>query len=295
MAYPLSDDGVGFDSSPADPFSLPIASGFGLISLQERARLAGGSIELRSAPGMGTQIDASIPYQPGPEADSLQQETVVAATTTQPAAAGDIRVLIVDDHEVMRSGIRKLLEESTDVTVAGEASDGEDAIQQIQALAPDVVLLDIQMPKLDGVETLRRLRELGVEAPVILLSTYARDDYIFDGLRAGARGYLLKDVGKDDLVHAIRTVHGGASLLQPVIAKRLIERLDTQISFRITNRERQVIQLLASGARNKEIAAELYISDYTVKFHVQNLYKKLGVRTRAEAVRVATEHDLLSP
>ena len=142
-----------------------------------------------------------------------------------------------------------MLERSDGLVVVGEAEDGEEAIEQIQALAPDVVLLDIQMPRLDGVDTTRRLRELELETQVILLSVYAKDEYIFDGLRAGARGYLLKDVGEDDLVRAIKTVHGGGSLLEPVIAKRLIEQLEGELGPQLTKREMEVLRALAARPR----------------------------------------------
>ena len=164
----------------------------------------------------------------------------------------------------------------------------------VQTLAPDVVLLDISMPKLDGVGTLRRVSELGLQTRVILLSAYATDEYIFDGLRAGAGGYLLKDVSRDELANAIRTVHEGGSLLHPVVAKRLIEQLDNKETSGLSDREIEVIMLLASGARNKEIATQLSVTIHTVKFHLDNVYRKLGVQTRAEAVRVASERGILN-
>ena len=197
-------------------------------------------------------------------------------------------------HEVFRRGILNTLEQIDGMTVVGEAEDGEEAIEKIQTLAPDVVLLDISMPKLDGVETLRRVNELGLQTRVILLSVYATDEYIFDGLRAGAVGYLLKDVSRDDLANAIRTVHDGGSQLHPLVAKRLIEQMDNKKASGLSDREIDVIRLLASGARNKEIAAQLSVTIHTVKFHLDNVYRKLGVQTRAEAVRLASERGLLT-
>ena len=149
------------------------------------------------------------------------------------------------------------------------------------------------MPKLDGVETVRRLRQLGIDTPVVLLSVYAKDEYIFDGLRAGARGYLMKDVGRAELVQAIKTVHAGGSLLQPVIANRLVERMAIDQAAGLSERQQEVLQLLASGVRNQEIADQLFLSLRTVKFHIENLYRNLGVRTRTEAVRVARERSIL--
>ena len=149
------------------------------------------------------------------------------------------------------------------------------------------------MPKLDGVETVRKLRQLGIDTPVILLSVYVKDEDIFDGLRAGARGYLMKDVGQAELVSAIKTVNEGGSLLQPVVANRLVERMAIDEAAGLSDRQQEVLRLLASGARNQEIADQLFLSLRTVKFHVENLYRNLGVRTRTEAVRVARERGIL--
>jgi DNA-binding NarL/FixJ family response regulator len=202
-------------------------------------------------------------------------------------------VLVVDDHEVVRQGIRKMLEQADGVRVVGEAADGVAAIDQIQALTPDVVLLDLEMPRLNGVETLAKLRELGVEAGVILLSTYAKDEYVVEGLRRGARGYLLKDASREDLLGAIRTVHGGGSLLQPVVATRLLERLEAGAASDLTERELDVLRLLATGARSKEIAAQLHVEVRTVRFHTENIFRKLDATTRTQAVRIAAERGLL--
>lgn len=290
----VSDDGFGFEPSSAQGVLSPTGGGFGLTSIQERARLAGGHIEVRSAPGMGTQIELEIPYQPAAREAPPLTGTSVAASRPQPSEAGAIRVFVVDDYEVARQGIRGMVEQADDLTVVGEAGDGEAAMEQIRALAPDVILMDVRMPKLDGVETLRRLRKLEIDTPVILLSVYVEDEHIFDGLKAGARGYLTKDVSRDDLTQAIRTVHEGGALLQPIIASRLIRRLDNEPTSNLTEREMEVLQLLASGARNKEIASQLVLSLNTVKFHVANVYQKLGVQTRTEAVRAASERGLLS-
>ena len=290
----VTDGGIGFDSSAAHAALSSAGTGFGLISMQERARLAGGYIEIHSTPAVGTQVEATIPYQPNSGSPSALVETSTAANFSQDVGPALIRVLIVDDHEVVRRGILNTIEQINGMMVVGEAEDGEDAIEKIQSLAPDVVLLDISMPKLDGVGTLRRVSELGLQTRVILLSVYATDEYIFDGLRAGAAGYLLKDVSRDDLAIAIRTVHEGGSLLHPVVAKRLVEQLDNKETTGLSDREIEVIRLLASGARDKEIAAQLSVTTHTVKFHLKNVYRKLGVQTRAEAVRVAGERGLLT-
>ena len=174
-----------------------------------------------------------------------------------------------------------------------EAPDGEVAMEKIVSLHPDVVLLDMQMPRMDGVETLRKLNAAGINSRVILLSVYAKDEQLFEGLRAGARGYLMKEATGAELVSAIRTVHQGGSLLQPAIADRLIERLHSGAESPLTGRELEVMRLVASGALNREIAEHLSVSLRTVRFHVENVFQKLGVRTRTQAVRVASEKGLL--
>ena len=265
-----------------------------MTSMRERIRLVGGHIEVRSAPGMGTRVDAEVPYRQRPEQAVNPPWSSQDIESPQSGLLTDlIRVLMVDDHELVRQGIRNTLEQSEGISVVGEAGEGEAAIEQILATHPDVVLMDIQMPKQDGVETVRKLRELGIDIPVILLSVYVKDEYIFDGLRAGAKGYLMKDIGRAELVAAIRTVHEGGSLLQPVIANRLVERMAIDEAAGLSERQQEVLQLLASGARNQEIADQLFLSLRTVKFHVENLYRNLGVRTRTEAVRVARERSIL--
>ena len=212
---------------------------------------------------------------------------------SQDKTPGSIRVVLVDDHEVVRVGIHNMLRGVAGVTIVGEARDGEEAIERIQALAPDVVLMDLKMPRLDGVGSIRQMRKLGLNTPVILLSAYYDEEYVFEGLRAGARGYLPKDVDRRELVLAIRTVHEGGSSLQLVMVQRLIETLAAESGKSLTKREREVLALLGSGARNKEIANRLYLSVNTIKFHIENIYQKLGVRSRTQASRVANERGLL--
>ena len=266
-----------------------------MTSMRERIKLVAGQIEVRSAPGMGTRVDVEVPYRQRQMHASIPAESSRDDDSPESGPLIDtIRVLMVDDHEVIRQGIRTMLEQTGGLSVVGEASDGEAAVEQVLAVHPDVVLMDIQMPKQDGVVTVRKLRELGINTPVILLSMYSKDEYIFDGLRAGASGYLIKDVGRAELVDAIRTVHGGGSMLQSVIANRLIERMAGDESSGLSERQHEVLQLLASGARNQEIADQLFLSLRTVKFHVENLYRNLGVRTRTEAVRVARERNILT-
>ena len=216
-----------------------------------------------------------------------------AIHANRPADRPDaIRVLVVDDHEVVRRGIHDMLDRSAGITVVGEAGDGESALAQIAELKPDVTLLDVAMPRMDGVRTLQELRRRGLTARVILLSVFAKEEQIFEGIRSGARGYLVKDTGRDDLIHAIRAVHGGGSLLPPVIAERLADRIDQGGRDDLTDREREILQHLASGATNKEIARAVSLSSGTVKWHIANVFQKLGASTRTEAVRVAQERGL---
>ena len=288
----ISDDGDGFPPSTLRRAPRP-GGGFGLIAMRERARLTGGTIEVRSTPRQGTEIRVQVPYETTATAADPVEALAAARGGRRPAADGTIRVLIVDDHEALRFGIRGILERSEGITVAGEADNGERGVEMALALAPDIVLLDVRMPKLDGMATIRRMHELGSTARVILLSAFSGDEHVLEGLRAGARAYLLKDVSPDDLVRSIRSVHDGGSLLQPVIAAQLMTRLDIGEYPHLTGRERQVLLLLAHGARNKEMAHDLGVSVNTIKFHIDNVFKKLGTRTRTEAVRVARERSLL--
>ena len=288
----VSDDGTGFDPSLQTSRPSPKGGGFGMISMRERARLVDGRVEVLSTLGVGTRVEAEIPYQPQrKEAPTPQRPS---ASASQKEINQGIRVLVVDDHEVVRQGIRNMLDGSAAVVVIGEAGDGDAAIEQIRRLEPDVVLMDIQMPRADGVEAVQRLRELGLDTRVILLSVYANDEYIFEGISAGARGYLMKDVGREELVGAIKTVHEGGSLLQPTIATRLIERMSSEKASGLSKRELEVLSVIASGAQNKEIGDRLSLTTNTVKFHVANGFRKLGVQNRTEAVRIARERGLLN-
>ena len=290
----VSDDGDGFEPSEVEGMPSPTGGGFGLTSMQERARLAGGRLEIHSAQGSGTQVAAWVPYETAPAAIIANEESTATPGPRLTEESGDIRVLLVDDQAMVRRGVRGMIEQSDGMVVVAEAEAGEQAVARVQTTKPDVVLLDMHMPRLDGVETMKQLRELAPETRVILLSVYATDEYILDGLRAGASGYLLKDVGEDQLLRAIRTVHSGGSMLEPVVAKRLIEGLGSQRRPRLTARELEVLQLVASGSRDREIAEKLSLSVRTVRFHLENIYRKLDVGNRTAAVRVATDRGMLA-
>jgi DNA-binding NarL/FixJ family response regulator len=203
-----------------------------------------------------------------------------------------IRVLIADDHAVVRQGLRTFLDLQEDIEVVGEAADGEEALAAAERLAPDVVLLDLVMPRLDGIQALRRLRERVPAARAIVLSSFVDDDKLFPAVRAGAAGYLLKDVQPQELVAAIRTVHGGGALLHPSVAARLMDELAADP---LTPREREVLVLIGRGMANKRIALELGIAEKTVKAHVSSVLAKLGVTDRTQAALYAVREGLVGP
>ena len=215
-----------------------------------------------------------------------------------------IRVLIVDDQELVRTGFRLFLETQPGLAVVGEAGDGEEAIERVRALRPDVVLMDIRMPTMDGVEATAKLTSGAIEpAPrVLVLTTFDLDEYVFGALRAGAAGFLLKDAPRERLIEAIRVVHSGEALLSPSITRRLIEDFAARsdpieppaaVLAELTPREREVLVLVAHGLSNAEIAARLVVTEATVKSHVGGVLLKLGLRDRVQAVVFAYEHGIV--
>jgi two-component system, NarL family, response regulator LiaR len=203
-----------------------------------------------------------------------------------------IRVLIADDHAVVRQGLRTFLDLQDDMEVVGEAGDGEEALALAADLAPDVVLIDLVMPRVDGIEAIRRLREHAPSARAIVLSSFVDDDKLFPAVRAGAAGYLLKDVQPQELVEAIRTVHGGGALLHPQVAARLLQDMAEDP---LTPREHDVLALIGRGMPNKLIARELSLSEKTVKAHVSSILAKLGVTDRTQAALYAVREGLVGP
>jgi len=210
-----------------------------------------------------------------------------------------IRVLIVDDHAVVREGLRKFLELQDGLEVVGEAGDGAEALEAAERLAPDVVLMDLVMPKLDGVEAMRELRARLPACRVIVLTSYADDERLLPAIRAGAAGYLLKNVQPQELARAVRAAHAGATLLDPVVAARLVETIAQAPAAappdRLTPREREVLELLARGLSNKRIALELGVAEKTVKTHVSHVLEKLAVSDRTQAALYAVRTGLVSP
>lgn len=215
-----------------------------------------------------------------------------------------IGVVLADDHDLVRAGFRLILETEDDIEVVGEASDGEQALAVTRRQQPDVVLMDIQMPKLDGLAATRLIaQDVGIPSRVVILTTFERDDYVFEALRAGASGFLLKNAPPEELVHAVRVVAGGDALLAPSITRRLIEdysrrpvraKIDPRLE-QLTERELDVLRLLATGKSNAELAAQLFLSEGTVKTHISHLLAKLGARDRVQAVVFAYENGLVEP
>jgi DNA-binding NarL/FixJ family response regulator len=211
-----------------------------------------------------------------------------------------IRVLIVDDDDLMRAGLRGVLAGDASIELVGDAGDGRDALYRTRLLRPDVVLMDVRMPQLDGIAATRELLAAFPEVKVVILTTFEQDDYIFGALSAGASGFLLKRTSPEDLIAAIHTIAAGDSLLSPSVTSRVIEQMAAQPApdarlDELTGREREVLELLARGLSNAEIAATLAIEESTVKTHVKRVLAKLEVRDRVQAVIFAYETGLARP
>ena len=214
-----------------------------------------------------------------------------------------IRVAIADDQALVRSGFRLILEGRPDLEVVGEAADGNQAVELTRQLEPDVLLLDVRMPNLDGIEATRRIVSGGSPTRIVILTTFDLDDYVHDAIRAGASAFLLKDVRPGDLVDAIRLVAGGNALLAPTTLTRLLERFShppqhdpsAALLETLTDRELEILRLVAEGLSNGEIAERLVVGESTVKTHVSNLLRKLGVRDRVQAVIAAYDGGLVQP
>ena len=217
-----------------------------------------------------------------------------------------IRILLIDDQMLFREGLRTILSIWDDLEVVGEATNGQEGIEQVAALSPDVVLMDLRMPVLDGVAATKVISAEYPNSRVIVLTTFDEDEYVFDGLRAGAVGYLLKDVSSEKLVEAIRTTAAGGSFLQPSVAAKVLAEFSrapspaaetakpvTELVEPLSNREEEILKVLATGASNREIAGSLYITEGTVKNHVTNILGKLGVRDRTQAALKARELGLI--
>jgi DNA-binding NarL/FixJ family response regulator len=214
-----------------------------------------------------------------------------------------IRVLLVDDQELVRSGFKLILDLADGIEVVGEAADGREAVSRAKELDPDVVLMDVRMPGVDGIQATQLLQHAGVHARVLVLTTFDLDDYVYGALKAGASGFLLKDAPREQLVTAVLTVARGESLLAPAVTQRLIERFVTRAPTadasaalaELSPRELEVLGLMSRGLSNGEIAGRLIVSQATVKTHVASILRKLAVRDRVQAVVFAYEHGIVEP
>ena len=216
-----------------------------------------------------------------------------------------IRVLLADDQELVRDGFRMILNHEDDIEVVAEASDGRQAVDQAKRLLPHVVLMDVRMDVMDGLEATRRIMQSGVETRVLILTTFDVDEYVYEALRAGASGFLLKDVSAAQLVDGVRVIAGGEALLAPSVTRRLLERftpelptVDRKLAAAIESlspRELEVLRLLASGFSNAELAAHFFVSEATVKTHLTHVFRKLQVRDRVQAVIAAYDVGMVRP
>jgi DNA-binding NarL/FixJ family response regulator len=205
-----------------------------------------------------------------------------------------IRVVVADDHEVVREGTRRMLEREVDIDVVGEAADGQEAVRLVDALRPDIVVIDVRMPAMSGIEATREIKAAHPEVRVLVFTAHNDDRYVFPLLDAGANGYVLKTTGQRDLIKAIRDVYRGQTALHPEIARRVVERLTHKDRFQgqgmvesLTEREMEVLEAVAKGWSNKEVSEALHISPHTVQVHLSNIFGKISVKTRTEAVLYA--------
>jgi DNA-binding NarL/FixJ family response regulator len=214
-----------------------------------------------------------------------------------------IRVVVADYQALMRGGFRMILDAAEDIEVVAEAIDGADAVRAFERERPDVVVMDVRMPTMDGLEATRRITASDRDAKILILTTFDLDEYVYEALRAGASGFLLKDRPPEELVVAVRTVAAGDALLSPSVTRRLIAEFDARPEparapaglDELTDRERDVLLLLGQGASNAEIATRLFVAETTVKTHVAHILRKLGIRDRAQAVVLAYESGLVRP
>jgi DNA-binding NarL/FixJ family response regulator len=273
------------------------------VAVTERSFTARSTATGRSPAGK-PEI-GSLPRQPSPDAPTSPRPHL-APDADDPAAADSIRVLIADDHALFRRGLEMVLQGEAGLELVGQASDGQEAVQLAGEVVPDVVLMDIRMPKMTGIESARQMKEVAPSAKIIILTISDEDDDLFEAIRAGASGYLLKDIPLDELADSVRAVHGGQSLINPSMAGKLLTEFATLArrdaeeepakhapAPKLTEREMEVLRLVARGMNNRDIAKELFISENTVKNHVRNILEKLQIHSRMEAVMIAVREKLI--
>jgi len=294
----IEDDGVpasSEDEAPAPPFTQPTPATAAVFNnLRLRVEDLGGGLEVGTQGEQGTRVLVHIPYA------QLPQSTP-ASLSTQPEVkqADRIRLLIVEGQAVTRAGLRRLLESYADLQIVGEAADGIQGVSETLELGPQVVLMDMQLPGGQSLEALRQIKQLNLDTRVLMFSSQNREEYLYETLRAGAAGYILKDITPEELAQAVRTVARGEVLVQAQLAGQMLSRFGKQArgghpQDTLTAREPEVLRLLARGLRNKEIATRLYVSERTVNFHLANIYQKLNVSGRTEALSRAIEQGLIT-
>jgi DNA-binding NarL/FixJ family response regulator len=257
-------------------------------ALRHRIEHLGGTLEVGRDAEQGTRVQVRVPY-------TIPTSPAVGTQNIAPSPLTKITLVVVDNQSVSRAGLRRLLESYADLRVIGEAADGVQAVSETLELGPQVVLMDAHLPNNQSIEALKQIKQLNLNARVLLLSAQNREEYLYETLQAGADGYVLKDIVPDELAAAVRAVARGEVLIQPTLASRLFSRFGKQSrSETLTAREHDVLQLLARGLRNKEIAARLYVSERTVNFHLANIYQKLNVSGRTEALSKALEQGLVT-
>jgi DNA-binding NarL/FixJ family response regulator len=292
----VNDDSLPFAFDESVPTSDSLSTTV-MEDLRYRIEQLGGAFEVRQLEERGTRFTAHVPYILQAQAYGTGEPPVSADSSLRlPSMPSEgIRVLIVDGQSVIRAGLHHLLETSADIEVVGDAADGVQAVSETLELGPQVVLLDAQLPNGESLEALRQIKQLNLDARVLLLTTQDREEVLYETLRAGADGYIFKESAVEELTLAIRTVARGEVHIQPQIAGKLLSRIGKPEPGpeALTARELEVLQLLARGLRNKEIAARLYVSERTVNFHLAHIYQKLNVSGRTEALSKAINQGLV--
>ena len=285
----ITDDGVGFDPQQPHGNSALMGSGFGLIAMRERAQAAGGHFHVSSWPNNGTRVEASFPL------DTHKK----AALATQHASHAPMkaRVLIVDDHTLIRQGLAELVSQVAGLQVAGTAKDGYEALNAVRRFCPDLVLMDMRLPGMDGAATTRLLLQEFPMLYVIMLTSSDASDDLARAIVAGARGYLLKESSVEQLTETIQAVLRGEAVVERRITRHLFERFNHLLHDRqqrdvLSERELEVLRLMVNGYRNKDIAEALVVSEHTVKSHISSIFQKLGVKDRAGAISTAIQRNL---
>ena len=293
---------AGNSANAADVTLAGTGGGYGLRGMRERAEILGGSLSAGPVRN-GWQVELTLPASALADGDVPDRASVADAITARRARMTDaIRVLIADDQGLVRDGLATLLGAEPGIEVVATARDGEEAVALVERHRPDVVLMDLRMPQLDGVEATRRIRAAHPDVEVVVLTTYADDASILDALQAGARGYLTKDAGVAEITRAVQAAAAGQALLDPAVQQRLLAAATagrpapaperTELPDELTAREAEVLRLIAAGLSNGEIADRLVISEATVKTHVNHVFAKTGARDRAQAVHYAYRHGL---